>query len=75
MLLAIAENRVHHELWHVVDIDKPTAGRMALRRSVASTNSDIMPKTRHDSRADQRRSASSGGIAFVSLSFSVIENP
>ena len=52
-----------------------TAGRIALRRSVASTNSDIIPNTRHDSRADQDFSISSGasgtGILFLVVIFSL----
>src|SRR5258708_7716975 len=49
-----------------------TAGRIWLRRSVASTNSDIMPNVRHDSRADHWRS---GATASGNLSEWLIAIP
>src|SRR6185369_4117181 len=48
-----------------------TAGRIAARRSVASTNSDIMPKIRQDSRADADCNRASDSTPITSFSLSV----
>jgi hypothetical protein len=45
---------------------------VSLKRSVASTNSDIMPNVRHDSGADHAFLAKSGDNGRGSLAFSIM---